>query len=261
MVKIEINGVREVAAKDSTGTLAVLSSGDVLADLRTMIGLAEIRGWDYTLGEAAERRFVPPAYRDTIGLALDSRPDYSYRNVCVDFATDTGFEITVEEVRTYFISSSFEETKKQAKQFELREGVEYVTTHYALVGAVATRLLEFDNVTNEIVRQTIDDVLLPEQRQQVSVRDVLRTLADIRELHFFDYASEEEDDFEDDTELPTAKACSKCGVTKPLEQFYAQKDGLYGRRADCIECKRGGRQRPADNVTSIDSARKARAQA
>lgn len=233
MVKIEINDVREVAAKDSTGTLAVLSTGDVVADLRAMIGLAEIRGWAYTLGEAAERRFVPPAYRDTIALALDSRPDYSYRNVCVDFAADTGFDITVEEVRTYFISSSsFEETKKQAKQFELREGVEYVTTHYALVGAVATRLLEFDNVTNEIVRQTIDDVLLPEQRQQVSVRDVLRTLADIRELHFFDYAS---------------------------EQFYAQKDGLYGRRADCIECKRSGKQKPVDKVTSIDSARKARA--
>ncbi|MCM3272966.1 hypothetical protein [Paenibacillus elgii] len=258
MVKIEINGVREVVAKDSTGTLVILSTGDVLADLRTMIGLAEIRGWAYTLGEAAERRFIPPAYRETIALAMDSRPAYSYRTVCVDFASDTGFEVKVKEVRTYF-TGCFEKTKDLAKQFELREGVEYVVNHYALVGAVATRLLEFDNVTNEIIRQTIEDELLPEQRRQVSVRDVLRTLADIRELHFFDYASEDEDDFEDDAELPTSKACSKCGVTKPLEQFYSQKDGLYGRRADCIECKRSGKQKPVDNVTSIDSARKARA--
>ncbi|HSH25140.1 MAG TPA: hypothetical protein VLA13_06345, partial [Massilibacterium sp.] len=34
------------------------------------------------------------------------------------------------------------------------------------------------------------------------------------------------------------KTCSKCDLEKPLPCFYKQKEGLYGRRADCISCNK-----------------------
>jgi 5-methylcytosine-specific restriction endonuclease McrA len=34
------------------------------------------------------------------------------------------------------------------------------------------------------------------------------------------------------------KPCSRCGETKPLEQFSRQKLGKYGHRADCKACQR-----------------------
>jgi hypothetical protein len=34
------------------------------------------------------------------------------------------------------------------------------------------------------------------------------------------------------------KQCSKCGATKPLTEFYKQKTGSGGYRADCKACKR-----------------------
>ena len=32
------------------------------------------------------------------------------------------------------------------------------------------------------------------------------------------------------------KACTKCGISKPLDEFYKSKSGKYGRRAICKEC-------------------------
>lgn len=32
------------------------------------------------------------------------------------------------------------------------------------------------------------------------------------------------------------KICSKCGISKPLDNFYKHKDGKDGRRPDCKEC-------------------------
>ena len=32
------------------------------------------------------------------------------------------------------------------------------------------------------------------------------------------------------------KACSKCGQVKSVEEFYAAKRGLLGRRPDCKAC-------------------------
>lgn len=34
------------------------------------------------------------------------------------------------------------------------------------------------------------------------------------------------------------KTCTKCGITKPLNDYHAQKKGLYGKCAQCKECKR-----------------------
>lgn len=32
------------------------------------------------------------------------------------------------------------------------------------------------------------------------------------------------------------KTCSKCDISKPLDEFHKGKGGKYGRRSDCIEC-------------------------
>jgi hypothetical protein len=32
------------------------------------------------------------------------------------------------------------------------------------------------------------------------------------------------------------KRCTKCGKCKPVEEFYAAKGGLLGRRPDCKAC-------------------------
>ncbi len=36
--------------------------------------------------------------------------------------------------------------------------------------------------------------------------------------------------------MPTEKACSKCGEVKPLSNFYPQRLGKFGRRANCKAC-------------------------
>ena len=36
--------------------------------------------------------------------------------------------------------------------------------------------------------------------------------------------------------MKSSKICSKCGISKPLDEFYNQKDGKCGKRADCKEC-------------------------
>ena len=40
---------------------------------------------------------------------------------------------------------------------------------------------------------------------------------------------------------PTSKTCTKCGIEKPLAEFYSSKKGLYGKRADCKPCYSAGR--------------------
>lgn len=34
------------------------------------------------------------------------------------------------------------------------------------------------------------------------------------------------------------KACSICGITKPLDEFYRSVTGKYGRKADCKACRK-----------------------
>ena len=36
-----------------------------------------------------------------------------------------------------------------------------------------------------------------------------------------------------------SKTCTKCGETKPLDDFHRDKTGAGGRRPDCKECRRG----------------------
>jgi hypothetical protein len=36
--------------------------------------------------------------------------------------------------------------------------------------------------------------------------------------------------------LPTEKACNKCGVTKPLEQFHRRRSSRDGRNSICADC-------------------------
>ncbi|MCC0566542.1 hypothetical protein [Brevibacillus borstelensis] len=67
----------------------------------------------------------------------------------------------------------------------------------------------------------------------------------------FDGMEFEDDEFDDDIEEAEfdhdaaevealerfeMKCCTKCGQWKGLDSFYRQRDGLYGRRGDCIEC-------------------------
>lgn len=35
---------------------------------------------------------------------------------------------------------------------------------------------------------------------------------------------------------PTHKSCTRCGVEKPLSEFYKAKRGLYGTRSQCKRC-------------------------
>ena len=35
----------------------------------------------------------------------------------------------------------------------------------------------------------------------------------------------------------TMKVCTKCGEEKPLEEFYTDKHGKYGRKSVCKECE------------------------
>ena len=36
--------------------------------------------------------------------------------------------------------------------------------------------------------------------------------------------------------MPTAKTCTRCGTTKPLDEFPKQRAGRYGRAAACKAC-------------------------
>lgn len=58
------------------------------------------------------------------------------------------------------------------------------------------------------------------------------------------------------------KACSKCGEIKPLDAFYAQKDGLYGRKSYCKACATGAsRAYHEANKDAMNAKRMARAKA
>lgn len=39
-------------------------------------------------------------------------------------------------------------------------------------------------------------------------------------------------------DMRAGKTCSKCGVRKPLSEFYRSSKGQDGRRADCKTCHR-----------------------
>lgn len=254
MVKIDINGVREVVATDSTGTLAVLSSGDVVADIRTMIGIAEVRRWDYVLDEQVERHFVAPAFRETKALALDARPEYAGKSVSVDYAVDTGFEVRIEETRIFW-TITIEDTLHLAEQLAAREGAKYYIGEYAASPMVAEKILEGGpaELTDAFISRMIDEVLPPDRRYNVDAESVIEALESrVRfDAEIYDILGKKDG-------LLLTKCCSKCGESKPLDEFYAQKDGKYGRRADCIECKRSGARKcgaAADNVISLESAR------
>lgn len=38
------------------------------------------------------------------------------------------------------------------------------------------------------------------------------------------------------TTVPAEKRCTKCGKSKPAEEFYAAKGGVLGRRPECKSC-------------------------
>ena len=38
--------------------------------------------------------------------------------------------------------------------------------------------------------------------------------------------------------MDTTKTCTKCNIEKSLDSFHRRVDGLHGRRADCIECRK-----------------------
>lgn len=38
-------------------------------------------------------------------------------------------------------------------------------------------------------------------------------------------------------DYPSERACTKCGVVKPLDEFGRHKRGRYGRRAYCLSCQ------------------------
>ncbi|SHE13805.1 Uncharacterised protein [Chlamydia abortus] len=115
-----------------------------------------------------------------------------------------------------------------------------------------------------------------EDWQRDNYREGLEWRRHLRELYRYEEEEAEEEDFEDDFEdfdeelldfgedyqpqrvieidrylaaRTEAKTCTKCGETKPLDDFYKQKDGKHGRRGDCIECTRKrqseGRKRKA----------------
>lgn len=46
-----------------------------------------------------------------------------------------------------------------------------------------------------------------------------------------------------------SKTCTRCGETKPLDQFHRNKRGALGRQADCIECAKSGARRGIDPRT------------
>lgn len=45
----------------------------------------------------------------------------------------------------------------------------------------------------------------------------------------------------DDT--PTAKTCTACGITKPLDDFYKSPNGRFGRQSRCIPCHKAASKR------------------
>lgn len=50
-----------------------------------------------------------------------------------------------------------------------------------------------------------------------------------------------------------AKECSKCGLLKPLEQFYPHNEGKFGRRPDCIACH--GERTKAYRAANVEKLR------
>jgi len=67
---------------------------------------------------------------------------------------------------------------------------------------------------------------------------------DFEEMEFAD-----EGEAEEVTEKFEMKCCTKCGQWKGLEGFYRQRDGLHGRRGDCIECYKQARSPKAGMKT------------
>jgi hypothetical protein len=41
--------------------------------------------------------------------------------------------------------------------------------------------------------------------------------------------------------IPDEKLCKKCGTMRPLDQFYKQARGLYGRNSQCKPCQESAR--------------------
>lgn len=56
-------------------------------------------------------------------------------------------------------------------------------------------------------------------------------------------------------DLDLAKTCTKCSVDKPLENFYKNKNGLFGRLATCKDCTK---QAVKDNLLDPERAERKR---
>lgn len=54
------------------------------------------------------------------------------------------------------------------------------------------------------------------------------------------------------------KSCTKCGKTKPIEEFYKSESGKYGVQSWCMECqKKECRKHYAKNLTKKQARNKA----
>jgi hypothetical protein len=110
----------------------------------------------------------------------------------------------------------------------------------ALLQAKTTAIKVGDPVDRIVLRHIMDPNEIIEAMNDVIVflsEENEELEAELAEYDDLDDEFLDEEDV-DDLDIEIWKPCSKCGVIKRSEHFYPQKGGKYGRRADCIECKR-----------------------
>lgn len=54
------------------------------------------------------------------------------------------------------------------------------------------------------------------------------------------------------SDTPNEKACSECGVVKPLADFYVQAAGKYGHTSKCIRCMRARSTERRDRLNPVE---------
>lgn len=121
----------------------------------------------------------------------------------------------------------------------------YENEEEAIIGAKETALSLGDPVDKVVVRHVTDkDEIIEAMSMEISF---LMEENEALQAELAEYDYEDSDAEWEILTQPIAKSCSKCGTVKPLDQFYTQREGKYGHRADCIDCKLGGvRKVPVD---------------
>ena len=51
---------------------------------------------------------------------------------------------------------------------------------------------------------------------------------------------------------PMEKACSKCGIVKPLDEFHKKKGRSDGRRSECKSCSKAYRVKNRDRISEMN---------